>query len=39
VTRRREKLVDSNLQDVLDEIELRAHVELAKLEMVDQRVA
>jgi len=27
------------LQDVLDQIELRAHVELAKLEQIDQRIA
>jgi hypothetical protein len=39
VTRRRESFVDPKLQSVLDEIELRAHVELAKLEMVDKRVA
>ena len=39
VTRRRENFVDPKLQGVLDEIELRAHVELAKLEMVDKRVA
>ena len=30
---------DPKLQDVLDQIELRAHVELAKLEMLDKRVA
>jgi hypothetical protein len=39
VTRRRESFADPKLQEVLDEIELRAHVELAKLEMVDKRVA
>lgn len=39
VTRRHESFVDPRLQGVLDEIELRAHVELAKLEMVDKRVA
>jgi hypothetical protein len=39
VTRRHESFVDPKLQGVLDEIELRAHVELAKLEMVDKRVA
>jgi hypothetical protein len=39
VTRRREAFADPHLQGVLDEIELRAHVELAKLEMMDQRVA
>ena len=30
---------DPKLQDVLDQIELRAHVELAKLEQMDQRIA
>lgn len=39
VTRRREAFADPHLQGVLDEIELRAHVELAKLEMLDKRVA
>jgi len=39
VTRRREGFSDPKLQGVLDEIELRAHVELAKLEMIDKRVA
>jgi len=39
VTRRRESFVDPKLQSVLDEIELRAHVELAKLEIADKRVA
>ena len=39
VTKRQEQFNDPKLQDVLDEIELRAHVELAKLEMMDQRVA
>ncbi|MDE1938910.1 MAG: flagellar assembly protein FliX, partial [Alphaproteobacteria bacterium] len=39
VTRRHESFADPKLQGVLDEIELRAHVELAKLEMLDQRVA
>ena len=39
VTRRRDTFVDPKLQTVLDEIELRAHVELAKLEMMDKRVA
>jgi hypothetical protein len=39
VTRRREGFADPKLQGVLDEIELRAHVELAKLEMIDKRVA
>jgi hypothetical protein len=39
VTRRHEGFADPKLQGVLDEIELRAHVELAKLEMMDKRVA
>ena len=39
VGRRHEGFADPKLQSVLDEIELRAHVELAKLEMMDQRVA
>jgi hypothetical protein len=39
VTRRQENFADPRLQQVLDEIELRAHVELAKLEMMDKRVA
>jgi hypothetical protein len=39
VTRRHEAFADPKLQDVLDQIELRAHVELAKLEAVDKRVA
>jgi hypothetical protein len=39
VTRRHESFADPRLQGVLDEIELRAHVELAKLEMMDKRVA
>ncbi|HEY1709025.1 MAG TPA: flagellar assembly protein FliX [Rhizomicrobium sp.] len=39
VTRRHESFADPKLQGVLDEIELRAHVELAKLEMIDKRVA
>jgi hypothetical protein len=39
VTRRHEVFADPKLQDVLDQIELRAHVELAKLEQVDQRTA
>ncbi len=39
VTRRHEQFADPRLQTVLDEIELRAHVELAKLEMMDKRVA
>jgi hypothetical protein len=39
VTRRHESFADPKLQGVLDEIELRAHVELAKLEMLDKRVA
>ena len=39
VTRRHEVFADPKLQDVLDQIELRAHVELAKLEAMDKRVA
>ncbi|HEY2009309.1 MAG TPA: flagellar assembly protein FliX [Rhizomicrobium sp.] len=39
VTRRHEVFADPKLQDVLDQIELRAHVELAKLEVLDQRNA
>jgi hypothetical protein len=39
VTRRHDQFNDPRLQGVLDEIELRAHVELAKLEMMDKRVA
>ncbi len=39
VTRRHDQFADPRLQSVLDEIELRAHVELAKLEMLDSRVA
>ena len=39
VGRRHESFADPKLQDVLDQIELRAHVELAKLEMMDRRVA
>ena len=39
VTRRHESFADPRLQDVLDQIELRAHVELAKLEQLDKRVA
>ena len=39
VTRRHDQFNDPKLQGVLDEIELRAHVELAKLEMSDKRVA
>jgi Class II flagellar assembly regulator len=39
VTRRHEAFADPKLQDVLDQIELRAHVELAKLEAIDQRKA
>ena len=35
VTRRHDVFADPKLQDVLDQIELRAHVELAKLEMLD----
>lgn len=39
VTRRHEAFADPKLQDVLDQIELRAHVELAKLEALDSRTA
>ena len=39
VTRRHDSFADPRLQDVLDQIELRAHVELAKLEMLDKRTA
>jgi Class II flagellar assembly regulator len=39
VTRRHEAFADPQLQEVLDQIELRAHVELAKLEVLDKRVA
>ena len=39
VTRRHDAFADPQLQDVLDQIELRAHVELAKLEQMDKRVA
>lgn len=36
VTRRHDVFADPKLQDVLDQIELRAHVELAKLEQLDR---
>jgi hypothetical protein len=39
VTRRHDMFADPKLQDVLDQIELRAQVELAKLEQSDKRVA
>ncbi len=39
VSRRQEGFVDPKLQSVLDEIELRARVELAKLEQSDQNAA
>lgn len=39
VTRRHDVFADPKLQDVLDQIELRAHVELAKLEQSDKRTA
>ena len=39
VTRRHDIFADPKLQDVLDQIELRAHVELAKLDQLDKRVA
>ena len=39
VSRRHESFADPKLQTVLDEIELRAHVELAKLEQADLAAA
>ena len=39
VSRRQESFVDPKLQHVLDEIDLRARVELAKLEQADQKAA
>lgn len=39
VTRRHDAFADPKLQDVLDQIELRAHVELAKLEAADHQLA
>lgn len=39
VTRRHDSFADPKLQDVLDQIELRAHVELAKLEQLDNKAA
>ena len=39
VGKRQEGFADPQLQNVLDEIELRAHVELAKLEQAEKRVA
>jgi hypothetical protein len=36
VTRRQESFADPHLQDVLDEIDLRARVELAKLEQAER---
>lgn len=39
VSRRHDAFNDPKLQTILDEIELRAHVELAKLEVMDKRVA
>lgn len=39
VSRRQEGFADPKLQNVLDEIELRARVELAKLEQADQHYA
>jgi hypothetical protein len=38
VTKRQDGFADPKLQQVLDEIELRAHVELAKLEQAEKRV-
>jgi hypothetical protein len=37
VSSRREAFADQHLQGILDEIELRAHVELAKLEQSDRQ--
>src|ERR1700722_3693368 len=39
LSRRHDVFADPKLQDVLDQIELRAHVELANLEQIDKRVA
>jgi hypothetical protein len=39
VSRRQENFVDPKLQHILDEIDLRARVELAKLEQADQKAA
>jgi Class II flagellar assembly regulator len=39
VSRRQENFVDPKLQQVLDEIDLRARVELAKLEIADAKAA
>lgn len=39
VSRRQENFVDPRLQNVLEEIDLRARVELAKLEMADAKAA
>ena len=39
VSRRQENFADPKLQGVLDEIELRAKVELAKLEQADSAAA
>src|ERR1700761_1672885 len=39
VTRRHDAFADPKPQDLLGQIELRAHVELAKLEQLDQRTA
>src|SRR6202000_527365 len=39
VTRRHDVFADPKLQDVLDQIELPRHVELAKLEVLDKRIA
>ena len=38
VSKRQEGFADPQLQGVLDEIELRAHVELAKLEQAEKRM-
>ncbi len=39
LTRKQDNFVDPKLQSVLDEIELRARVELAKLEKAEERAA
>ena len=39
VSQRHDHFCDPKLQGVLDEIELRAHVELAKLEQADRAAA